>query len=256
MDVGWADNDNFDGQSTMERSQWEYEHICRSLKDGNCDDVIRFLLADPRGRNKSAPKNRNTTSTSSPAAAAAVATSNNDRNVETVSTLSSSSSSSSSTSLAPKSTENSLCRSKSNSSSTSISIDASNSPTAGSTIDSQASPQPVHRKPPILPNRCSAVINLDKNRINAKRHRHRTKLLPRPISLPSSFNLLRNFRPASDSGAATETIDIALIKQLEDEIYRSRDEVRRPNKIHNANGTCANCQRCVATEPTQFVQIK
>lgn len=242
MDVGWADNDNFDGQSTMERSQWEYEHICRSLKDGNCDDVIRFLLADPRGRNKSAPQNPNASPISSPPS------NRDDRNVEIVSTSSSSSSSSSSsTSLAPKSTENSLRRSKSNSSSTTIS-----SPTASSTIDSQASPQPVHRKPPILPNRCSAVINLDKNRLNAKRHRHRTKLLPRPISLPSSFNLLRNFRPASDSAAVTETIDIELIKQLEDEIYRSRDEVRRPNKIHNANGTCANCQRCVDTGPTQF----
>lgn len=247
-DVGWADNDNFDGQSTIERSQWEYEHICRSLKDGNCDDVIRFLLADPRGTKKSSQKNPDATPVASSHSTSI------ETNVETVSSSSSPSlSSSSSSSLAQKSTENSLRRSKSNSSSTSISVDASNSATASSTIDSEEYPRTVHRKPPILPNRCSAVINLDKNRINAKRHRHRTKLLPRPISLPSSFNLLRNFRPPNESAAAaTETIDIELIKQLEDEIYRSRDEVRRPKKIHNANGTCANCQRGVDAASTQF----
>lgn len=249
MDVGWAENDNFDGQSTIERSQWEYEHICRSLKDGNCDDVIRFLLAEPRGRNKSSQKNRNASPIPQPPPPPP---STNETNVETVSTSSSSSSSTaSSTSLALKSTENSLRRSESNCSSTSIWADASNSPTGGSTLDSQERQEgQMHRKPPMLPSRCSAVINLDKNRINAKRHRHRTKLLPRPISLPSSFNLWRNFRPPNDPG--TETIDIELIKQLEDEIYRSRDEVRRPNKIHNANGTCKNCQRRVDTAATQF----
>lgn len=246
-DVGWTEPDNFDGQSTIERSQWEYELICRSLKDGNCDDVIRFLLADPRGNNKSSQKNQNVSSLPlSPPH------SSNDNNTEIVSP--SPSSSSSSSSLAQKSTENSLRRSKSNSSSTSISVDASNSPTTvSSTIDSGEFPSAVLRKPPILPNRCSAVINLDKNRINAKRHRHRTKLLPRPISLPSSFNLLRNFRPPNNSAAAaTETIDIELIKQLEDEIYRSRDEVRRPNKIHDANGTCKKCQRRIDMESGQF----
>lgn len=246
MDAGWADNDNFDGQSTIERSQWEYEHICRSLKDGNCDDVIRFLLADPRGTKKSSQKNQNTSLVVSSHSSSI------ENNVEIVSS-SSSSPSTSSSSLAQKSTGNSLCRSKSNSSSTSISVDVSNSATASSTIDSEDFPRTVHRKPPILPNRCSAVINLDKNRINAKRQRHRTKLLARPISLPSSFNLLRNFRLPNDAAvAATETIDIELIKQLEDEIYRSRDEMRRPNKIHNANGTCANCQRSVDTESIQF----
>lgn len=250
-DVGWAENDNFDGQSTIERSQWEYEHICRSLKDGNCDDVIRFLLAEPRGRNKSSSQKTLAASPVSPPPSVDC----NEKNGETISTSSSTSSSSSSfASLPPKSTENSLNRSKSNSSSTSTSINASTtSPTASSTIESEKSPRPMQRKPPILPNRCSAVINLDKNRINAKRHRHRAKLLPRPISLPSSFNLLRNFRPPNDSAIdATETLDIELIKQLEDEIYRSRDEVRRPNQNHNANGTCANCQRSIDAKSTMF----
>lgn len=109
------------------------------------------------------------------------------------------------------------------------------------TIDGRAI---VRKEPPSPPqprqhsNHSNVVINLDKNKINLRRPRSR--LLLRPLSLPSSFRALRLFHSndstATSSSSATkehakstksadEKIDIAFIKALEDEIYRTKAEV-------------------------------
>lgn len=114
------------------------------------------------------------------------------------------------------------------------------------------------KKPPILPNRTSVVINLDKNRIRVGR---RSRLLPRPLSLPSSFNLLKNFKQ-NQEGSATETsLDISLIKKLEDEIYQRKEDMLRQNEnVINKkicdNDKCTNCSKDHSFVPNQIVEAK
>lgn len=97
--------------------------------------------------------------------------------------------------------------------------------------------QNINRKPPIRSNHSNVVINLDKNKINLRR---RSRLLPRPLSLPSSFKALRLFPHARDRASVrpctrlttyNEGLDINFIKALEDEIYRTKAELTQSNKI-------------------------
>lgn len=102
------------------------------------------------------------------------------------------------------------------------------------------------RKPPLchqLSHR-SSVINLDKNRI-----RHARRLMPRPLSLPSGFNLMRQLGISngvnSDAEKKSHTVDLSEIKQLEDDIYD-----RKRTSASNAAGrpkSCrlgADCSKC------------
>lgn len=115
------------------------------------------------------------------------------------------------------------------------------------------------KKPPILPNRTSVVINLDKNRIRVGR---RSRLLPRPLSLPSSFNLLKNMKQNQDDPVVRETsLDISLIKKLEDEIYQRKEDVLRQNEnVINKrlcdNDKCTNCSKVHRFVPNQIVETK
>lgn len=114
------------------------------------------------------------------------------------------------------------------------------------------------KKPPILPNRTSVVINLDKNRIRVGR---RSRLLPRPLSLPSSFNLLKNFKQNQDDSTTETSLDITLIKKLEDEIYQRKEDILRQNEnVINKkicdNVKCTNCSKIYSFVPNQVVETK
>lgn len=114
------------------------------------------------------------------------------------------------------------------------------------------------RKPPILPNRTSVVINLDKNRIRVGR---RSRLLPRPLSLPSSFNLLKNLKQNQEVYATETSLDISLIKKLEDEIYQRKEDMLRQNEnVINKkicdNVKCSNCSKIHSFVPNQVVDAK
>lgn len=137
------------------------------------------------------------------------------------------------------------------------------------------------RRPPGLPAACSSsnssnnnianhknrasIVNLDKNRIRQTR-----RLLPRPLSLPSGFNLMRQLGKLADvaegnaapdvisadqSADMPATVDIALIKQLEDDIY-NRKENGLPNKSQCRNGGASgDCPHCSAAfVPNQVVE--
>lgn len=122
-----------------------------------------------------------------------------------------------------------------------------------STMDSCANMEPQaalrlpvdRRKPPISHQNSqrSSVINLDKNRI-----RHARRLLPRPLSLPSGFNLMRQLGISNvndEHEAITNTIDLAEIKQLEDDIY-NRKKVPSPS-LSNRRKICrlgSKCSKC------------
>lgn len=114
------------------------------------------------------------------------------------------------------------------------------------------------KKPPTLPNRASVVINLDKNRIRVGR---RSRLLPRPLSLPSSFNLLKNFKQNQENPETETTLDISLIKKLEDEIYQRKEDILRQNEnVINKkicdNVKCTNCSKIHNFAPNQIVETK
>lgn len=114
------------------------------------------------------------------------------------------------------------------------------------------------KKPPILPNRTSVVINLDKNRIRASR---RSRLLPRPLSLPSSFSLLKNLKQNQDNSAKEASLDISLIKKLEDEIYQRKEDILRQNEnVINKklcdNVKCTSCAKSQCFVPNRIVETK
>lgn len=103
------------------------------------------------------------------------------------------------------------------------------------------------RKPPLSQHHHShrsSVINLDKNRI-----RHARRLLPRPLSLPSGFNLMRQLGISNvnenPETSKTPTIDLAEIKKLEDDIYNrkrgsSTNSADQP-KICRLGSECSKC---------------
>lgn len=114
------------------------------------------------------------------------------------------------------------------------------------------------KKPPTLPNRTSVVINLDKNRIRVGR---RSRLLPRPLSLPSSFNLLKNFKQTPEDSVTETSLDISLIKKLEDDIYQRKEDMLRQNEnVINKkicdNVKCTNCANIHSFVPNQIVEEK
>lgn len=111
------------------------------------------------------------------------------------------------------------------------------------------------KKPPILPTKRASVINLDKNRI-----RHGRRILPRPLSLPNSFNLIRNFKsheePKFDD---VTTVDISVIKELEDEIYKRKEEILQQKKEFVQKKLCLNknCSNCTSNFiPNQVIEEK
>lgn len=125
-------------------------------------------------------------------------------------------------------------------------------------VSSDANKSESEKKPPTLPNRTSVVINLDKNRIRVGR---RSRLLPRPLSLPSSFNLLKNFKQNTESSAREASLDISLIKKLEDEIYQRKEDMLRQNEnVINKkicdNVKCTNCSKIHSFVPNQIVETK
>lgn len=251
FDANDAD-DLFD--TTIKRHQWEYEQICKSLTNGNCDDVISILLADTRKLRRLRQK------TCADDAAKIVPI--DSESLDSDKLLAEVIHDKVSISDHPSSVASSTLYSTSVSSSTTVSSGSgsSNETTKNassiSTFPSQSLLR-TNKKPPVQPNRCSAIINLDKNRINLRRNR--SKLLPRPISLPSSFNLLRNFRGNSVQPSTTGDgkVDLDFIKQLEDDIYRSREEIlaesqRRRSKLLISPSSSSvefrqdnkNCDKC------------
>lgn len=258
---------NFD--STIKRNEWEFEQISKSLKDCNCDDVINLLLADTR---KLRRKNCDPKSESRSAISPKTATIESVLSSETSTIKSNDISSNTNLSTTTTTTTTTTASVMSDQTETDDTLDSNCEPLPSSS--STSSPPPIKRKPPLQPNRNSVVINLDRNRINLRKHR--TKLLPRPISLPSSFKLLRHLRTTGSIDDSTQhsdhllekIIDLDFIKQLEDEIYRSRDEVQRETerkmyllkKAHEANGSCDQCSKLVNSrtsyDPTEIRERK
>lgn len=244
--------ENAESQSPLERSKWEYECIYNSLKDANCDDVIRFLLSDmkaPRklpnrsqGAGECTPDSECSVPSVLHGGECALAARPGEYKKQTPP-------------LSPDRCSSSLC-------SANDKVTAPNSLSSANMEDGASdSASMAQQKPPVCPVRSSTIINLDKNRIKVKRQR--SKLVPRPISLPSSFNLLRNLRISSEecaSRADEEKIDIELIRQLEDEIYRSRNEVTESGEHHHGRKeTCAHCQTPVGStqfQPNQVSETK
>lgn len=127
-------------------------------------------------------------------------------------------------------------------------INTNNNNQMNNNYDKQNNNSPIIiRKPPLRFNHSSVIINLDKNKINLRRRPRSRLLLPRPLSLPSSFKVLRLFqqhhRDSTTSAklttaasatratfAADTKIDIAFIKALEDDIYQTKDETRLLSK--------------------------
>lgn len=141
------------------------------------------------------------------------------------------------------------------------------------------------RRPPGLPASCSSssnsssansnnnhknrasIVNLDKNRIRQTR-----RLLPRPLSLPSGFNLMRPFSKqlaevaevtaappdivsAEQSPDTATTVDIALIKQLEDDIYNRKANVLPKKSQCRNGGPSGDCPHCSAAfVPNQVLE--
>lgn len=270
MDKNMDDNSESDfdnNESTIKRHQREYELISKSLKDGNCDFVINFLLSnsgiDSKTNKNHAKNSECTDGYHQLVSSTEQLASNSSRSVSSILPLSSSLSSITSSSVCSSTTtpitknsfpiktgdDNSTQYIATSLSSTSCATNSLNSQDSDSVSSQRAHDQKPIWKPPILPNRNSAIINLDKNRVNGRRHR--SKLLPRPISLPSSFYLLKNFRTTPDSVPLdNEKIDIEFIKQLEEEIYRSRAELTVskkcrviPTKLHGNDETCIQCQK-------------
>lgn len=104
---------------------------------------------------------------------------------------------------------------------------------------------PADKKPPVRPvvsSKRTSVINLDKNCLS---HTQRS-LLPRPLSLPNSFNLIWNFRSTENLTTPLNdiTVDISVIKQLEDEIYNRKEEILRQNSVCKQQHDAANCAKC------------
>lgn len=282
-------NDNlFD--TTIKRNQWEYEQICKSLTNGNCDDVISILLADTRKLRRVKQKNANNDEP-----AIGLETRIDCESFDSEKSLDEVISNKLTGDHQSTIAINTLCSASISSSSTISSGDTcsngnnNNSKTTSSSLSTVPSQNTLcsTKKPPILPNRCSAIYNLDKNRINLRRNRSR--LLPRPISLPSSFNLLRNFRNGNTNGINVHPqhgdndakIDLEFIRQLEDDIYRTREEIlaeskhRRSKVVSTLNENPyshqllqqhqqdnKNCDKCNASnensifQPNQIVERK
>lgn len=124
-------------------------------------------------------------------------------------------------------------------------------------INSQADKKPPVR--PVVASKRTSVINLDKNCLS---HTHRS-LLPRPLSLPNSFNLIWNFRSTENLSTPFDdvTVDIAVIKQLEDEIYNRKEDILRQNSVCTQQHDAANCAKCTtrlersATNPAITITI-
>lgn len=190
----------------VQRNQWEHEQIYRSLKDSNCDDVIKLLLADAQRPNADqiycdiADERTYDIADDVPAPA-----------------------------TAPK----------------------------ANTMDGTESAS-EWRALPRLPKSSYAghIINLDKNRINLRRAR--AKLLPRPISLPSSLKLFRNFHGGNGAVASDKQfgkVDLEFIKRLEDNIYGNRDELHCSAES-NTNSNCDSYDEPAERgyEPTQVAE--
>lgn len=99
------------------------------------------------------------------------------------------------------------------------------------------------KKPPVRPavaSKRTSIINLDRNCLS---HNHRS-LLPRPLSLPNSFNLIWNFRSTENLTSDEVTVDISVIKQLEDEIYNRKEDLLRQNSVCKLQHDAANCTKC------------
>lgn len=258
-------NDDATASKLFDRQQYEYERICESLKDGNCDDVIKFLLSDipiKSKQKKQAQGDADVTLNESVSTLPkhTILSNNTVINSSESDTISKSQSSPSSYSLTDKKFE----IPSTSSSSMSCASHSLRSDNSSSSINTGVTN--YTRKPPVQPVRSSAIINLDKNRINLRRHR--AKLLPRPISLPSSFNLIKNFRAAHGDnldGLNEEKIDIEFIRQLEEDIYRSKEQVTSsarqkfiPTKLHGNDESCPNCQKRVSSPfaPNQVAEEK
>lgn len=236
-------------ETTIKRNEWEFERISKSLKDCNCDDVISILLADTRTsrRKKCEPK-----SEISPKTATIESISSSGTTIIKSNDISSNTNLSTTTTTMTTTASVMSDQAETDHYTTDAKLDSNKC----KLLPSSSSPPPIKRKPPIQPNRNSVVINLDGNRINLRKNR--TKLLPRPISLPSSFKLLRHSQQHSDQ-LLERIIDLDFIKQLEDEIYRSRDEVTRETerkvyltkKAHEANESYDQCNKLV-NRPTSY----
>lgn len=95
-------------------------------------------------------------------------------------------------------------------------------------------------------NKRSSVINLDKNRI-----RHARRLMPRPLSLPSGFQLMRQLaNQRLDEDETPATIDIAVIQQLEDDIYNRRRSSPKARKRCRKGADCSTCN-VITSKPNE-----
>lgn len=228
----------------IEQNRWEYEQICKSLRDGRCDDAINILLADTKEL----------------------------RSSEVIPCIESSSVS---TELhhhchhdqqqqLQQQQQRQQLNEQMNTSSNAVMLP----PPSSSNSVTKYRPTLQQLIPTIRSKRDSVIMNLDKNRINVKRN----KLLPRPLSLPISLKLFRNTNgdhhhhhhqqqhhqqqrhQASVNKINSEKIDLNFIKQLEDDIYRTKNELYNecaagkvaPKQLHTKK-TCYECNQVIST---------
>lgn len=219
----------------IEQNRWEYEQICKSLRDCRCDDAINILLADTKELRSSG-------------AIPFIESLTTERHQEQ---------------QEQRQQQQQQLNEHMNASSNAVMLPPS--PTSATKNRRQAL-QPTSA---VRPKRDSVIMNLDKNRINVKRN----KLLPRPLSLPNSLKLFRNTfgdhhhhqrHQASVNERCSEKIDLDFIKQLEDDIYRTKTELYNeceekvvPKQLYTK--TCYECNQVISTpsfEPNQITDQK
>lgn len=231
-----------------QQNQWEYEQIYKSLKNSNCDDVIKILLTETQTNCKSN----------------AIAEQNYCDFDENSLASSSASPSHAINKLASfQDAANCTVPMKSNTFN-GFMCDTNKLPTS-SAVKLRANQKHQSSQRPF--NQNNVVINLDKNRINLRRHR--AKLLPRPISLPTSLKLFRNLYANNGSMVDDKQcvkVDLEFIKRLEDNIYGSRcddNSINNRDSTNLSNGTInpINCDQCnkifsKSYQPNQIVEQK
>lgn len=223
----------------IEQNRWEYEQICKSLRDGRCDDAINILLADTKELRSSGTIPFTESLTAEPHH-------RHDQKQQQ---------------HRWQQQQKQQLNEQMNATSNAVML----SPSQKSITKQRPTHQPTSTD---RSKRDSVIMNLDKNRINVKRN----KLLPRPLSLPISLKLFRNasddhqqqHHQTSVNEMLSDKIDLDFIKRLEDDIYRTKNELYIecrekvvPKQLRTK--TCYECNQVISTPsfaPNQITDRK
>lgn len=225
----------------IEQYRWEYDQICKSLSDCRCDDAINILLTDT----KELP------SSETIPFAESLPTEPHHRHDQQQRQQ-----------KQRWQQQKQQLNEQMNASSNAVML-----PPAPKSMTKHR-PTPLQPISTVCSKRDSVIMNLDKNRINVKRN----KLLPRPLSLPNGLKLFRNTSvehhhhqtSVNEMYSEKKKIDLDFIKQLEDDIYRTKNELyieckekRVPKQLPTK--TCYECNQVISTPsfaPNQITDRK